>query len=213
MEEPICFVYPSTGCSHRDHKHHIVTSFASASMLAVRAVKLRQVATSNLRSFSTSSALSEKPLPPRRVIPETEFTESFLKGTGPGGQKINKTSSAVQLKHLPTGIVVKCQDTRSREQNRKTARKLLGEKLEELELGDQARTVVKRERMAVKKRSGEKKRRRKYRALEAEKEGTGEELQGDGGVGEGGDDAVKDGARTDGAVQSDAADEKIKMPP
>lgn len=121
------------------------------------------------RSFSVLPRLHEKPLPPRRVVSEDEITESFLKGTGPGGQKINKTSSAVQLKHLPTGLVVKSQGTRSREQNRKTARRLLAEKLEDLEKGDQSRTAIKAERVRTKKASAEKKSRRKYRKLEDEK--------------------------------------------
>ncbi|KAG9719516.1 hypothetical protein KCU59_g18006, partial [Aureobasidium melanogenum] len=69
--------------------------------------------------FTTTTTLSQKPLPPRPTILESDITEAFLKGTGPGGQKINKTSSAVQLKHLPTGLVIKCQETRSRSQNRK----------------------------------------------------------------------------------------------
>lgn len=134
-------------------------------------------------AFSTLNVHHEKPLPPRTVINENDITESFLKGTGPGGQKINKTSSAVQLKHLPTGIVVKCQGTRSREQNRRTARRLLGERIEELEKGDQARTVIKAERASRKKASADKKKKRKYRRLEEEKavaggegaEGGGEE--------------------------------------
>lgn len=120
-------------------------------------------------SISSSSRLHDKPLPPRMVIPESDITESFLKGTGPGGQKINKTSSAVQLKHLPTGIVVKCQGTRSREQNRKDARRLLVERLEELEKGDQSRTAIKAERASRKKASADKKKRRKYRKLDEER--------------------------------------------
>ena len=106
-----------------------------------------------------------KPLPPRPIILDQDIQETFLKGSGPGGQKINKTSSAVQLKHLPTGIVVKCQETRSRSQNRKTARRILGERVEEAELGDGARTRIKEQAEGKRKRSGEKKRRRKYRAL------------------------------------------------
>lgn len=121
------------------------------------------------RSFSVCTALLEKPMPPRMVIPEADIQESFLKGTGPGGQKINKTSSAVQLKHLPTGIVVKCQETRSRDQNRKTARKILGEKLEIMEKGPLSRTAIKTERAQKKKASADKKARRKYRKLDAEK--------------------------------------------
>lgn len=122
-----------------------------------------------VRSFSNSTASLEKPLPPRLVVQETDITESFLKGSGAGGQKINKTSSAVQLKHLPTGIVVKCQDTRSREQNRRTARRILGERLEELEKGPLSRTALKAEKASKKKASAAKKSRRKYRKLDEEK--------------------------------------------
>ncbi|KAI5357996.1 Putative peptide chain release factor class I [Septoria linicola] len=121
-----------------------------------------------MRAFSARPCVSEKPLPPRIVVPEKDMIESFLKGTGPGGQKINKTSSAVQLKHLPTGIVVKNQETRSREQNRRNARRLLGEKLEEMEKGSQARTAIKGEKIRKKKASAAKKSRRKYRQLDEE---------------------------------------------
>ncbi|KAF9701495.1 hypothetical protein EKO04_000375 [Ascochyta lentis] len=134
-------------------------------------------------ALHSSAILCSKTLPPRRIIPESEIIENFLKGSGPGGQKINKTSSAVQLKHIPTGIVVKYQDTRSRALNRKTARRLLQDRLEELELGDDARTRVKAREKSKKKASSDKKKRRKYRALEAGKEGEdgaeGDELDGD----------------------------------
>ncbi|EMC96528.1 hypothetical protein BAUCODRAFT_47992, partial [Baudoinia panamericana UAMH 10762] len=110
-------------------------------------------------------------LPPRPKIVETDITESFLKGSGPGGQKINKTSSAVQIKHIPTGIVVKSQETRSRELNRKFARQLLAEKLDQLENGDQSRTAIKTGRARAKKASASKKARRKYKKLAEEQEG------------------------------------------
>ena len=122
---------------------------------------------STLRAFfSTTISLSQKPLPPRPTILETDITEAFLKGTGPGGQKINKTSSAVQLKHLPTGIVIKCQETRSRTQNRKIARRILAERIELLVMGDDSRAALKAEREKKKKASKSKKARRKYRDLE-----------------------------------------------
>jgi len=53
-------------------------------------------------------------------------------GSGPGGQSINKTNNNVQLLHKPTGIQVKCQETRSLQQNRKIARKVLLEKVRAL---------------------------------------------------------------------------------
>lgn len=142
----------------------------------------RILQTSALRLFSTTSRILEKPLPPRPVIIEGDITEAFLKGTGPGGQKINKTSSAVQLKHLPTGLVVKCQETRSRTQNRKIARRILSERIEELEKGDQSRTALKAERASKKKASKSKKSRRKYRKLadgETAADEEGEEGEGE----------------------------------
>lgn len=156
------------------------------------------------RHFAATSRTSEKPLPPRRKISEEEITESFLKGTGPGGQKINKTSSAVQLKHLPTGIVVKTQGTRSREQNRKDARRLLSEKLEELEKGDQSRTAIKAEKARTKKASAAKKSKRKYRQLEAEK-GNAAQVEGSPNASNGGSEDV---ANDDGRGGSRAAEGK-----
>lgn len=120
-----------------------------------------------VRVFSSANVCAkEQPLPPRRVIPETDMEEKFLHGSGPGGQKINKTSSAVQIKHLPTGIVVKCQHTRSRPQNRKIARQLLAEKLDDIEKGDESRSAIKQARASKKKASATKKSRRKYKKLD-----------------------------------------------
>lgn len=68
----------------------------------------------------------------RLKITEADLIEKFILGSGSGGQKINKTSSCVYLKHLPTGIEIKCQRTRSRELNRTYARRELCERLEEL---------------------------------------------------------------------------------
>ncbi|KAF2223248.1 peptide chain release factor class I/class II, partial [Elsinoe ampelina] len=67
-------------------------------------------------------------LPPLPPLLDSEISETFIKGTGPGGQVINKTSSCVQIKHLPTGLMVKNQSTRSRAQNRGIARRILREK-------------------------------------------------------------------------------------
>jgi len=64
------------------------------------------------------------------TIPESDLIEKFVKGRGPGGQAINKTNSSVSLIHMPTGIRIQSQPTRSREENRKIARKILGERLD-----------------------------------------------------------------------------------
>ncbi len=65
----------------------------------------------------------------RLGILETDLEESFIRGSGPGGQKINKSSSGVYLKHLPTGTEVKCQQERSQVLNRFLARRILVEKI------------------------------------------------------------------------------------
>lgn len=61
---------------------------------------------------------------------EQDLEERFVKGSGHGGQKINKTSSAVWLKDHKSGIEVKCQESRQQSLNRFLARRLLVEKLE-----------------------------------------------------------------------------------
>ncbi|MEL7430964.1 MAG: peptide chain release factor-like protein [Chlamydiota bacterium] len=60
-----------------------------------------------------------------------DLVEKFLIGSGKGGQKLQKSATCVYLKHLPTGIEVKCQKVRLREDNRFFARRILCEKLEE----------------------------------------------------------------------------------
>tara|TARA_A100001015_G_scaffold318317_1_gene437860 strand:- start:1392 stop:1733 length:342 start_codon:yes stop_codon:yes gene_type:complete len=65
----------------------------------------------------------------RLNVLESDLIESFVLGSGKGGQKQNKTSNCVVLKHAPTAIIVRCQKTRSREKNRFFARRILCEKL------------------------------------------------------------------------------------
>ncbi len=63
-------------------------------------------------------------------ILEEDLIEKFILGSGKGGQKVNKSSTCVYLKHIPTGLEVKCQQERSRELNRFLARRELCEKME-----------------------------------------------------------------------------------
>ena len=63
-------------------------------------------------------------------ITDDDLVEKFILGSGSGGQKINKTSSCVYLKHIPSGLEVKCQAGRSREMNRFLARHELCDRLE-----------------------------------------------------------------------------------
>ncbi|ASQ45188.1 peptide chain release factor family protein [Legionella clemsonensis] len=62
-------------------------------------------------------------------INEADLIEKFIVGSGKGGQKLHKTASTVYLKHIPSSIEIKCQDSRSREDNRYFARMRLCDKL------------------------------------------------------------------------------------
>lgn len=66
----------------------------------------------------------------RLGVRDQDLEETFVRSRGHGGQKVNKTASAVVLRHLPTGILVKVQRERSQVLNRFLARRLLAEKLE-----------------------------------------------------------------------------------
>ena len=94
-------------------------------------------------------------------IRESDLREIFIRGSGRGGQKINKTSSCVQLLHAPTGIQVKCQQTRSRALNRFLARRELCEKIAERIYGEQSA----RQQAAEKIRRQKRRRSRRARAV------------------------------------------------
>lgn len=76
-------------------------------------------------------------------VRESDIVEKFVRGGGKGGQKINKTSSCVFLKHVPTGIEVKCQKHRELFRNRISAYKLLINKIEDLVKGSESERAKK----------------------------------------------------------------------
>ncbi|MDE1172018.1 MAG: peptide chain release factor-like protein [Verrucomicrobium sp.] len=86
-----------------------------------------------------------------RPIPEADLAETFCRSSGPGGQNVNKVNTAVHLRHIPTGLAVRAESSRHREQNRTEARRLLAERLAERE----------REKTAARRAEREKQRRRR----------------------------------------------------
>ena len=97
----------------------------------------------------------------RLGILETDLEESFVRSGGPGGQNVNKVSSCVVLKHLLTGMIVKCQQERSQAMNRYSARRILVTRVEALILGresEEARRIskIKRQKRKRSKRAKDK---------------------------------------------------------
>lgn len=100
-------------------------------------------------------------------IYEEDLIEKFILGSGSGGQKVNKTSSCVYLKHLPTGIEVKCQQERSREMNRFFARRELCEKIAYQIY--QEKTKKQKEREKIRQQKKRRSRRLKQKILDEKK--------------------------------------------
>jgi len=104
-------------------------------------------------------------------IREEDIDESFVRSGGKGGQKVNKTSTCVYLKHLPTGIEGKCQEERSQSLNRYRARVILVKKVDELLKGRESQEQQRIEKIRRQKR---KRSRRAKEKILAEKRITSE---------------------------------------
>jgi protein subunit release factor B len=96
-----------------------------------------------------------------------DVEERFVRGSGPGGQKINKTSSTVWLRHRPTGIEVRCQAERSQAANRELAWAELCAKLEAR--ARSAAQAAEQAREAARRRTRQKSRGQKLKMIEAKK--------------------------------------------
>ncbi len=91
----------------------------------------------------------------RLGISEDDLQETFIRSSGPGGQKVNKTATCVYLVHTPSGLSVKCQKTRSQAMNRFLARRILLERIERLQKGqaDAERKRIEKLKRQKRKRS------------------------------------------------------------
>ncbi|NLL84705.1 MAG: peptide chain release factor-like protein [Lentisphaerae bacterium] len=108
-------------------------------------------------------------------VAEADLEEKFVLGSGSGGQKVNKTASAVMLRHKPSQMVVKCQTTRSRESNRWLARRRLAEKILETVEGEKSARQQAVEK--IKRQKRRRSRKQKERML-AEKRERSEKKEG-----------------------------------
>jgi len=119
-------------------------------------------------SFANVTILKEQELVRRMQelgVNESDIDESFVRSSGPGGQNVNKVSTCVVLVHRPTGLLVKCQESRSQGLNRFYARRILLDKIEQRQKG-----FVQAERDRVEKLRRQKRKRSK-RAKEKMLEG------------------------------------------
>ena len=94
---------------------------------------------------------------------EEDLDETFILGSGPGGQKVNKTSSVVRLYHGPSQLTVKYGQTRSREANRWLARRELAEKI--LERDNAAQSKRRQEQERIRRQKRRRSRRQKAKVL------------------------------------------------
>ncbi len=108
----------------------------------------------------------------RLGIFEKDLVEKFIRSGGPGGQNVNKTATAVYLKHIPTGIEVKVQRERSQALNRFLARRLLADKIEAMqtrEKTDEQQRIEKIRRQKRKRSKRAKEKIRRHKKLQSEK--------------------------------------------
>ncbi|MEW6068674.1 MAG: peptide chain release factor-like protein [Nitrospirota bacterium] len=97
-------------------------------------------------------------------IREEDIKESFIRSRGRGGQNVNKTSTCVYLRHVPTGVEVKCQKERSQALNRYHARVILAKKIEQLIKGKESEETKMIEKIRRQKRKRSKRAKEKMLA-------------------------------------------------
>lgn len=117
----------------------------------------------------------------RFSISESDLEEHFIRSRGPGGQNVNKTSTGVYLKHIPTGIEVKVYSERSQVLNRYLARRLLVDKIETMVLGRESEERKRIEKIRRQKRKRSKRAKEKMlrdKRIHSEKKGMRKKIEG-----------------------------------
>lgn len=115
----------------------------------------------HLTLFNKKQTIDRSKVP---IINENDLEEMFVKGSGPGGSAVNKNSNCVVLKHKPTGIVIKCHESRCIDDNRKLAREKLVEKLDVIENGNDS-VEAQKKAIAEKKNAQKEWKRKKFETL------------------------------------------------
>lgn len=131
-----------------------------------KCVICRNIQTDCCSDASNSSSLLSKAFPSQYLtkkekkevikksiaLDENDLEEKFVRGSGPGGQKINKRMHNVQLTHIPSGITVHCQEQRELSSNRKIARKILAEKVDHFYYGREGKSKLSLKLQKIRKR-------------------------------------------------------------
>lgn len=124
--------------------------------------------------FNSSKKIDKSRVP---QLKESELEEEFVHGWGAGGSKVNTDLNCVVLKHIPTGIVVKCHEQRRKEDNRKIARQRLIDKLDEFinkensVAAQKKRLFLEKERKADAKAAKQREKKARFKAMLEKLEG------------------------------------------
>jgi Protein chain release factor B len=130
-------------------------------------------------SRKKEEALREKMA--RFSIEERDLEEHFIRSRGPGGQNVNKVSTGVYLKHIPSGVEVKAYSERSQALNRYAARKILVSKIETMVLGRRSEERKRIEKIRRQKRKRSKRAKDKMlnnKRMHSEKKGLRKKVEG-----------------------------------
>ncbi|KAH7966516.1 hypothetical protein HPB49_017170 [Dermacentor silvarum] len=148
----------------------LVGTAGRLTLATLRAQCPRTTVAATIESIRCAHRIDRSKVP---VLKEEDVVEQFVHGSGPGGQAVNKLSNCVMLCHTPTGIVVRCHESRLLHENRKLARKMLLEKLDDHLNGDMSVSAqklrVKMDKRRKLDRKNEKLRELKRQFLERQK--------------------------------------------